>query len=325
MTPTYFPFTYIPDYIAKAVYTYFNTFILYMPSKLHIPESINNLAHNNIMDLHFPVKGDENLISSIIKDLNNWGDLFLDNGSDLLKTQLNTIPFFDKSSSSQLISEIKKGTDHKTNNKQNMLLNARIFLYFAQNLDQKNYELNNNFSLLEKQQQILFYNLTKNDTHVFKEKTKKTIQADNFYDYMIIERLKAWTYLALNNIQTSSFFLTHSRRLIDFLKNNFNEIKKNICIDLTSIEIKHNKTGKNNKSQILTYIESIAKNIRTPEIVKSQDNINKSFKLTLYVVPDTIPYDFFCKVINYKNNIKNTQLNKNQYKNTVIGLIEFNF
>jgi hypothetical protein len=314
MIPTYFPFTYIPNDIAETIYSCFNTCVLYLPSKQHVSDSMNTLENKNMVDLHFPIKGDENIIGSMIKEFNLWEDFLTDHGKDIIKTRLNTIPFYDESSPSQIRSDIKNRLDKKKINQENILLNSRIFLHFAQELDKKNYELNKEMSLLEKKQHHLFQNIIQITRG--EEKTNDVRRTDHVYDYMIIQRLKAWIHLSLNDLNPSSFFLTHSRQLIDYLIQSFPEMKKDVCTNITSF---------NNKNQILTHIESLAKNEQNSEpVTLTLDSYKKNTELVLYMVPHKTPHDFFSCIIGGKNIIQDKNNPTNPYKNTVIGLIDFN-
>ncbi|MBU4289417.1 MAG: hypothetical protein KKI12_14750, partial [Proteobacteria bacterium] len=98
MKPIYFPFTYISEPVLEALSAFFKQIVVYQPSSLNVPESMQKLADSGLLEIRIPVKGDENKIDNILKDYKSWANIHQGSEMAFFKMNPDKIPFFDDSS-----------------------------------------------------------------------------------------------------------------------------------------------------------------------------------------------------------------------------------
>jgi len=93
MKPVYFPFTYINNTVARDLYACFGQVTVYQPGAHSIPENMERLAKEGMLDLKVPVSGDEARLVALIKEYKEWGELHQKSDTAFLKA-IGESPFF---------------------------------------------------------------------------------------------------------------------------------------------------------------------------------------------------------------------------------------
>ena len=145
MKPIFFPSTCVSDSVAQALAACFGQFIAYQPLAGKIPEHMRPWVEKGILDIRVPVTADQKELEAVLKNYLSWADFNLA-GSGLkppfLKTWKDGIPFFNASAPSKIVADIKEQVHGKPASiAPDPLLEARLFLYFAQEFDRQNQEL----------------------------------------------------------------------------------------------------------------------------------------------------------------------------------------
>ncbi len=329
MKPIYFPFTYTPEPVLEALSAFFKQVVVYQPSNLKIPESMQKPANSNLLEIRIPVKGDENKIDDILKDYKSWANIHQGSEMAFLKTKPDMIPFFGESSTSQIKADIKKKKQKQQNEKkQDSLLNARIFLHIAQEFDVQNWEIDKDLLLLEEKTLDLIDNLKGEDELSFKGNDREpALKIDHQSDYMTIDRIIAWTHLLQYDQDMSGLFITNNRSAIEHLIEKTPEAKIVLNIDsipLTNSDDEKRKKWQNSLNEQLELI--LEDSLPASEGIKIKSpfdkNDGKKVSLTLYLVPGEAPYEFFTRSAWHKTIIKG--INKEAgFNNTLIGFVEF--
>ncbi|MCG2757406.1 MAG: hypothetical protein L6263_03090 [Desulfobacteraceae bacterium] len=329
MKPIYFPFTYISEPVLEALSAFFKQIVVYQPSSLNVPESMQKLADSGLLEIRIPVKGDENKIDNILKDYKSWANIHQGSEMAFFKMNPDKIPFFDDSSALQIKADIKKKKQKQQNEKkQDSLLNARIFLHIAQEFDMQNWEINKNLLLLEEKTLNLIDNLKGEDELSFKENDiKKTLKTDYQSDYMTPDRIIAWTHMLQYDQDISELFITNNRSAIEHLIEKTPEAK--IVLNIDSIPLTNSDDEKREKWQnslneqlelILGDSLPVSEDIKIKSPFDKDDG--KKVSLTLYLVPGESPYKFFTRSAWHKTPVK--EINKEaSFNNTLIGFVEF--
>jgi len=237
MKPVYFPFTYINDAAARDLCACFGQVTVYQPGAHSIPESMQRLAMEGMLDLKVPVSGDEARLEALIKEYKEWGELHQKSDTAFLKAIGERIPFFDDTFSTQLASQIKKIRDENySKEKPDILFNARLFLCLAQDYDLVQDGINRDLVSVYEMEKKLLEGLTHEDEVFFSKNTGSSLQAsDDSGRYKIKERIEAWTYLMSNDREMPRFFITGSRDAFDFVIEKAGDISK--VIELVSIPV----------------------------------------------------------------------------------------
>jgi hypothetical protein len=328
MKPIYFPFTYISEPVLEALSAFFKQIVVYQPSSLNIPESMQKQADSDLLEIRIPVKGDENKIDDIVKDYKSWANIHQGSKMAFFKTKPDMIPFFGESSTSQIKADIKKKEPKQQNEKkQDFLLNTRIFLHIAQEFDLQNCEINKDLLLLEKKTLNLIDNLKGEDELSFKGKDReKALKIDYQSEYMTPDRIIAWTHLLQYDRDMSNLFITNSRSTIEHLVEKTPEAK--IVLSIDSIPLTNSRDKKTEKWQesLIKQLELLLENsLPASEDIKIKSPFDKDdgkkVSLTLYLVPGESPYKFFTSSAWHKTPVK--EINKEAgFNNTLIGFVE---
>ncbi|RPH49137.1 MAG: hypothetical protein EHM85_14890 [Desulfobacteraceae bacterium] len=236
MKPVYFPFTFINDSVARDLYAFFGQITVYQPGAHDIPENMQKLADEGVVELKVPVSGDEARIEALIKEYKEWGELHQKSDTAFLKAIGERVPFFDETFSTQLASQIKKiRDDNYSKEKPDILFNARLFLCLAQDYDLVQYGINRDLISVYEMEKKLLEGLTHEDEVFFSKKAGTSLQSDDYGKYKIKERIEAWTYLMSNDMEIPGFFITDSRDAFDFVMEKAGDIKE--VINLASVPV----------------------------------------------------------------------------------------
>ena len=232
MKPVYFPFTYINETAARNLYACLGQITVYQPGAHNIPENMQRLADEGLLDLKAPVSGDEARLEALIKEYKAWGELHQKSNTAFLKAIGERVPFFDDTFSTELASQIKKISDeHNSKAKPDILFNTRLFLCLAQDYDLVQDGINRDLISVYEMEKKLLEGLTHEDEVFFSKKTGSYLQAaDDSGKYKIKERIEAWTYLMSNDMEMARFFVTDNKDAFDYINEKAGDLKKIIVL-----------------------------------------------------------------------------------------------
>ena len=233
MQPIYFPFTYISEPVMQALNTYFPSCSVYLPSRRNIPEIMQAWQRRERLHFRVPVTGDGAKLVASLKNYYQWAELHQDRQRSLLsqlQAQNTEIPFFDDTSTSHIRAKLKKmaesspfaGASGEGNS--DPLYTARIFLSIAQELDAQHDAVETDLNALNVKEHNLFSEL-QGEGHLKQRghDTNVKFRYLDSRDYMISERLQAWSYLmvrfsSLDAYAPSGLFITSNRIVFEMLK-----------------------------------------------------------------------------------------------------------
>ena len=332
MKPIYFPFTYVPQSVARALTAIFGGFIVYQPSGKMVPDEMHSWVEANVMEVRVPVQTDDQWYKKVVKDFKSFASLHSD--SKNLKTaavlgQHGAIPFFSETSTSRIVADLKKGgLPDSTVTASDPLFCARVFLGFAQDLDRQEDELNRELGVHEQQSFELLKTL-KGETEVDPADIalEAGIKINDPGDYMAPARLQAWALLFQKDPVGSGLFVTSSKSAFNQLMAKVAEPEKIVqSAGLPADEIK-SKAFDAWRTSFLKHLKQLAET-RCP--ISEDNRLAPSFdsaggtnvRLTLYLVPGQIPSEFFAQYLEKRQPPRNQPDQKAQFKSTLVGLIE---
>ncbi|MFO7667975.1 MAG: hypothetical protein R6V76_15290 [Desulfobacterales bacterium] len=261
MKPVYFPFTYINDSVARDLYSCFGQITVYQPGAHDIPENMQRLADEGLLDLKVPVSGDESRLEALIREYREWGELHQKSDTAFLKAIGEKVPFFDDTFTTELASQIKKIRDeNNSKEKPDILFNARLFLCLAQDYDLVQDGINRDLISVYEMEKKLLDGLTREDEVFFTKNTGSSLQApDDSGKYKIKERIEAWTYLMSNDIEMPEFFVTNNKDAFDYIIEKAGDLKK--IIELSNVPFSPRSEITHKWQEILSeQIEGLLKN-----------------------------------------------------------------
>jgi hypothetical protein len=329
MKPIYFPFTYIPESAGKALAACFGQTTVYQISGVKVPDDMQNMLDNSILDVRIPMEINGELLDSIYKDYRVWISTHQGTEIAFLKTMAHKIPFFDKDASSQIRSELKKTTRQiPTREKPDSLFNARLFLHMAQEYDLENERLSQDLMDIDAMEADFMKDLKGEDDDI--QARTMAHAAIKFKDpgrYMTAERIAAWASVMLKDPQDFGLFITTSRAVIEHIVDNLAEINQIIRFDTVPVGVDEDATWVNRRKEFMKSLEMLATHSRPavmddmsglPEVSGSETNVS----LTLYMVSDKTPRECFASFLDTHTLQDNSIKTGTLFKNTLIGLVE---
>ena len=308
--PIYFPFTYVPQGVAQALAACFQRFIVYQPSGKKVPDEMQPWVAANVMEVRVPDQTDDQAIEKVVKDFRSFASLHYE--SKNLKTaaflgQHSAIPFFNETSTSRIVSDLKKGgSSDSTETGSDPLFCARVFLGFAQDFDRQGDELNKGLGVHEQQSFELLKTL-KGETEIDSAAIPLGAESevDDPGEYMALARLQAWALLFQKDPVGSGLFVTSSKSIFNQLMAKLPATEEIVqSAGLPAVEIK-DKAFNSWRNSFLKHLNrlvethwSVSKDIGLDLPLNSGGGTN--VMLTLYLVPGQIPRDFFVQYLEFE-------------------------
>jgi hypothetical protein len=332
MKPICFPSTYVSDSVAEAMRACFGHFIVYQPLAGELPKHMHRWAEKGVLEIRGPAAEGQKSLKAVVKNYLSWADLHL-KGSDLtspfLQNWKDAIPFFEATSTSQVVSDIKEQVSGKTDsNDPEPLMAARLFLYFAQELDRQNQEISRDLKRSRQQEAELFQRLKMDDEILTTEFKKINAQIyDNSTDYMVLDRLQAWSRFFLADAELSGIFITHIPAIFQELLDRTPTVEKFLhfeaipsCTELTAERAKWQQELMFDLAHVVEH-QWLPTGGRRPDI-PSFPAAREAVSLKVSIVPDQTPRDFFSCCAQIQPIESEVSRMDNRLKNTLIGLIE---
>jgi hypothetical protein len=329
MNPIYFPFTYIPKSVGKALSACFRQTAVYQISGTKIPDDMQELSRDGILDIRIPVEVNGEFLDKILKDYRAWVNIHQGTETAFLAAMANKIPFFDESASSQIRADIKKtGKPIPPEEKPDPLFNATLFLHMAQEFDLQKKELDQDMMDIEVMEDDFMKNLKwEDDDDYARAVARKVLENDDPGHYKTTERINAWASLMLQDSQASGLFITTSRAVLEHLIDIVPEMEEVIRLDAIPINVDEDETLSNWQDGLMETLEKLATgnwpapmdDMTNPPEVRGKEN---NVALTIYIVPNKTPHECFAGCVETLVFQTDSTKTSTRFKNTLIGLIE---
>ncbi len=332
MKPIYFPFTYVPEPVAQALAACCGPFIVYQPLGGRLPETMQPWVERGFIDIRIPVAGDEQLLEKAVNDYRNWAHLQLEASGGaknaFLKAGADRRPLFDSSASSQIVAEVKARQREKTAPAgRPAVLSARMFLYFAQQFDSQNRGVDGVLQDFAQKEERLMRELQPEEGGLPGGRLPEhSPPPDDFTDYMLETRMEAWTRLLLSDSQSSPFFVTHRRSVLEHVLEYAPEAEEVLHVSGTG-PIAENVAADALKAQKrMADLTRIAADrtvsVRRGEVPAFWQDIPAGITLSIYRMAGRVPGELFARCAGIKERRADGAHGENEGWNTLIGLIE---
>ena len=332
MKPIYFPFTYVSDHVAEAISACFGQFIVYRPLKEKLTEQLQLWINRGAADIRVPVTGNENELKTAVKNYQTWADLHRDGSGErvaTLKAGMDPIPFFNEKSTRKIVEEIKGNTPGNSNiQPPDPVLAARIFLYFAQEFDRQNHELIVDLNHHQQQAAELIRQLKMESDPLAAEFQHPAMQQpDSFADYMVSDRLEAWTRIFCRDPEISGLFVTHSTAVLEHLLDRVSTVTRIMHSEsIPSGNLKQDERVSWQERLGLELVRLVEQNqidagceSMEPLDLPAADN---TISLSIYRVPDQTPYQFFAHCADIDRPPAIAPDRSNKFRSTLIALVQ---
>jgi hypothetical protein len=257
-------------------------------------------AEGGMLELRFPIEGQEERLAAILKNYKNWAKLHNDPQGlrhAFIRTLHETIPFFNETSVSHIKADIKGDKPQPQHlAEEDPVFNARLFLAFAQEFDMENDRLRHEFTSIAEMENDLFTSLhgLNGDQRRLAGKSADTFaDAGDIFDYMIEKRFKAWhQLLQFDDKLTDSpgFFITTSRAALTHLLDAAPCAQK--IASLNSIPVPKFQSGVNDawRRQLADQLQQLTKKAGSMQAVDvsappADETCKAAVSLHLYLAP----------------------------------------
>jgi hypothetical protein len=262
MTPILFPFTYLaPEMMARAA-RFFPHLTVYQPVGNRLPDDLQPWVNDGFLRIRVPVPDDDDTVVSAADEYQLWARQHQP-GKDirtLLSGAPQGPPFFDDSAPSHILAELR-AVPGDAARPSPRLFNARLFLCLAQQLDLHDQEIRRRLNRVEADSNALMDELKAGDgSESFAGLAAAGAPLDATFDFMLSERLSAWTQLFLADRVDDALLLTPSQALFtDLLQS---RDRAHLLVRLNSDDGFESgaSSGQSRQTSLLAEIENAARN-----------------------------------------------------------------
>jgi hypothetical protein len=334
MKPIFFPSTYVSECAAQALGTFFGKFIVYQPMSGKLPSQMVPWLEKGILDVRMPIKKDQDELKTLVKNYQSWADLHFDDPDlkfPFLKTRTDATPFFNASSTSQVVADIKKQVCGKPDAQvPEPLLTARLFLYLAQEFDRQNQEVVQDLKRHHQQEKELFRQLKMEDDALSAEFQLEEAQLpDDSSGFMVKYRMEAWTRILLADPDVSGLFITSTPVVFQELLDKTATAEKLLYFDGLPLCSDPPPDFIAWRRKLAAELTQIIGDERPPKTFRPNDIPDclcdgETISLRIFLAMGENPRDFFARCAEIKPPGRETTGANDNIKNTLFGLIEFN-
>jgi hypothetical protein len=315
MKAIYFPYTYFHRETLETIQACLGSFVVYQPSESNVPDSIRRWAADNLIELCTPTFGDDDRLDLVVKEYHQWAALHSSKqGVDLsyLQHHRDRPPFFDDTASSQIRSDIKRRleTDAARSDKipddAIRLLEARIYLSIAQQLDVQSESVQQDMQRVSDLEKTLLKDLT-GSNGTSGESSVILDDGRTQQEYMLSQRMDAWSWLLMADTvnaesEVPGLFVTSSRAAMERVVESQPQVQTLAHIDGIPVAADTESLDLNWQNRIVKLLSSLARGEQADQEIQGIDSLpkiqgtestGKEASLSVYIVPDKQPLEVF--------------------------------
>jgi hypothetical protein len=330
MKPTYFPFTYVAGRAAEAVATCFGQFIVYRPRNDKVPQHMQALVDQGVVDLRVPVTENEKELKAAVKNYLAWANLHMRDSAKKtadLKSRMGVWPLFDDFSSSQILADIKAKIRGGSADKiMDPTFTARIFLCLAEEFDRQNQEVTHELYRYHWKQADLIGQLKMEEDPLAVAFPPQPLP-DRLADDRISDRLEAWTRIFQRDPDASGLFVTHSPAVLEHLLDKSPTADRVMRLESIPLDKAKALDIKPWQQKMAASLARLAQDDQPSFAVELPEGVDfppadNAVCLSVHLVPNQTPAEFFARCAGLNLNDTEKPVQKGKIKNTLFALIE---
>ena len=331
MKPVYFPFTYVPPWVAQTLAACFSQFTVYQPSGRKLPSEMQSWIEANVMDVRVPVQTEDKALEKIAKEFRAFAGLH-DNGKNLKTAVLwerqGAIPCFGESAVSRIISDLKKSRQGASAEADfDPLFCAQVFLDFAQEFDRQSAELNRDLGVNNRLSRKLLKEINaENEGSLPATPLEAEIRIEDPAEYKPLDRLQAWLRLFMIDPVDSGLIVTSSQAVFNHLIENLPAAQKVVQSQAVPLIDAKDDSAILWRDSILKQLQQLIENRQAAVKVPFVDlplppGRRSNVRLTLYLVAGQNAADVFTRILHDQDIEPLKPHQTAETTNTLIGLI----
>jgi hypothetical protein len=331
LKPIYFPFTYVPQWVAQTLAVCFRQFTVYQPSGRKLSSEMQPWIEANVMDVRVPVQTEDKALAKIGREFQAFAGLHEDNKN--LKTAIlwerqGAIPCFGEPAVSRIISDLKKSRQGASAEADfDPLFCAQVFLDFAQEFDRQSAELNRDLGVNDRLSRELLKEINaENEDSLPATPLEAEIRIEDPAEYMALDRLQAWSHLFMIDPVDPGLIVTSSQAVFNHLIENLPAAQKVVQSQAVPVIDAKDDSAIAWRDSILKQLQQLIENRRAAAEISfispplPQDRRSNA-RLTLYLLAGQSATDIFTRILHDQNIEPLKPHQKAETTNTLIGLI----
>ena len=330
--PIYFPYTYVPQWVAETLAACFKRFTVYQPSGRKLPSEMQPWIEANVMEVRVPVQTKDDALAKMAKEFRAFAGLHDD--SKNLKTavlgrQQGAIPYFGDSTVSRIVSDVKDNSRPASDRADfDPVFSAQIFLDFAQEFDRQSAELNRDIGVNKRHSRDLLKEISgEKEKSLPATSLGAEILVEDPSEYMALDRFQAWLRLFMIDPVDSGIFVTSSPAVFNHLIENLTDSQMVMQAEAMPVNGAKDDAAISWRDSFLMQMKKLIENrggaaARTfGDVALPQDQLS-NVRLTLHLVSGHSPADIFGRVFEAQNSDTLKSNRSAKAGNFLIGLID---
>jgi len=330
MLPVYFPFTVLGDGLITDIGKFFDKIAVYQVSEGTTPERLKTWCDKDRLDIRSPLQEHDREISALLKSYRIWAEQHRGVDISFFKMYEDNIPFFTETSVSQIRKDIKDLSQSKDapEKERERDFSREIFLLMAQDFDEKNQDIARELSSQAIRERELMENLKGEELPSLISGAGDRLTSAEETDYMISNRMLAWTHLMLADTWSAPMAITPSRSALDELVERVLQPEDVIHLGSISEPAGGASGAGRQRADLAAYIQKMGalpwvKGEQTPDMNWDGIDCETAVKLRLYLIPGMTTRELFDSYAQSVN--AGCRIERNATKeqgNMLLGLIE---
>ena len=208
-----------------------------------------------------------------------------------------------------------------------VVLSARMFLYFAQQFDLQNRGVDGVLQDYHRKEQKLMRQLQPEEGAASAGPPLQSSPApDDFADYMLETRMAAWTRLLLRDPNDGVLFITHSRPVLDHVLEYTPEAEEVLHVTGAVPTAENTVVDPVTADQRMAYFRQMAEAPKPPsrpgELPAFCRGIPAGMTLRIFRAPGQTPGDLFARCAGIKDRRRDGADPNNGVKNTLVAILD---
>ncbi|HHE74245.1 MAG TPA: hypothetical protein ENL37_04070 [Desulfobacteraceae bacterium] len=304
MKPLFFPHTYVTEPTINACRYIFSGISVFQSSMKHIPKPIGTMGTPGFFGCTGPDPKVSRIFDKILAETENWARSHRGGVVSFLKGYQEGVPFFEPSSVSQIRQDIRTAgqTVSPDASQQDALLRARIFLQIAQDFDAHNQWLSHQMLQQEAMERSLYRELRGDERSMDRVTGPgQPWENEDTFQYMILDRLKAWSRVMLSHGHVGPL-VTTAASVLTLIQEHVPDTEKFILAATIPAIHKDAAIAKEERRDLIGYCEKL---VYTPMPLLNDSGlldtypveITDNFSMKLYLLPGIAPQSLFRRFV----------------------------
>lgn len=324
MKTAYFPYTCLSHRTFIALKTLFGAVTLYPPLADSVPESMKRWEAEHQLVLRFPASGNESELHRALKAFRQWAENHALSQREFLRFQDTQASLSNDAHTYRIRDEIRhRIRGAKQAPATDPLLTARLFLVLAQEYDRQHMEIAKEWGQLEKMEYSLYDTLRGEGLAAAEEEDRVPADIGAPTSDLMIQRLRAWARLMLEDESPPVIFATTSREAFELIVDDTPSADPLPGFNAASFPLPPDRDAPEASRQLMVYLERVAVSEWSVENAErfdvSTDQRLSCVRLTVAIVPDTPAGAVFSRYSGYASFLPEK---RGAFRHTLLALVE---